>query len=545
MTRLIHTNTDNESALRAAACGLTAAVIMVCLAVPAASQPAAAAPGDPVRIDSGPISGKLVSSDVKAYLGVPYAAPPVGAIRWREPQPVTPWNDVRAADQYGASCPQLGAARGGPAYSEDCLFLNVWAPAKPAAKKLPVIVYIYGGGYTSGSASSPSISGEVLARKGAVYVNFNYRLSVLGSLGLPELTAETTRKASSNFVHLDELAVLQWVHRNIAKFGGDPGDVTLMGQSSGAIDVCYLQASPLTKGLIHRVVAMSGSTFPGGPWGARPLKDVEQAGLKFEQKMGALSLAELRAIPWEKLLENSWIDINEPAVVDGYVLTEPTPDIFFIHKQNDVPAIMEWCRDESFGGFSNVRTLDDYKTALQRVAGVKAYQMLKLYPATNDEEARQAARKAGLSGAVAKQMIGWAIAQAGSLSPAYVSVFSYGQSAGHGKDVAYWHGTVGQQSAGPGGRGAQVTPHDAELADQMTDALIAFAKTGNPNTAAIKWPRFDPKDPRRLDFGDRIEAVPVDKGVLYYVANPDVKVDFNFGGRGAPGAPGATPGPGR
>ena len=456
MMRWTHKKNRTGSA-SAVACGLLAAGLMTWLPVPAASQTAAAVPGDPVRIDSGPIAGKLVSAEVKAYLGIPYAAPPVGAFRWREPQPVIPWTENRAADQYGAPCAQRGAARGGePAFSEDCLFLNVWAPAKPSAKKLPVIVYIYGGGYTSGSASSPSISGEVLARKGAVYVNFNYRLSVLGSLGLSELTG-TTRKGSSNYVHLDELAVVQWVHRNIARFGGDPGNVTLMGQSSGAIDVCYLQASPLTKGLIQRVVAMSGSAFPGGPWGARPLKDVEQAGTKFEEKFGVRSATELRALPWETLLENSWIDIDEPAAADGYVLPQPAPDMFFAHLQTDVPALLEWCRDEVFGGFSNVKTLDDYKSAVERVAGAKANRMLKVFPASNDAEARNAAQRAGRSGAVAKQMIGWAVAQAGGLAPVFVSVFSNGQTAGHGADVAYWHGTVGRQSAEPGGRGSQAT----------------------------------------------------------------------------------------
>jgi para-nitrobenzyl esterase len=514
-----------------------------------AQTPQASAPGDPVRIDSGLISGKLVSGEVRAYLGIPFAAPPVGGLRWREPQPVKPWTGVRAADQYGAPCTQRGAARGGPAYTEDCLFLNLWAPVKPAAKKLPVIVYIYGGGYTGGSASSSSFSGEVLARKGAVYVNFNYRLSVLGSLGLPELTAESPHKASSNYVHLDGLAVLQWVHRNIAAFGGDPGNVTLMGQSSGAMEVCYLQGSPLTKGLIHRVLAMSGSTFPGGPWGARKLKDVETAGAEFKEKLGVKTLAELRALPWERLLETSWIDINEPAADDGYLASAPTPQMFAAHKQNDVPAIVEWCRDEVFSTLTGVRTLADYKAAVEAVAGSKAGEMLKLFPASNDEEARQAAQQAARWGATAKQMIGWAVAQSAAKSPVYVSTFSYGQSAGHGKDVAYWHGTVATQGAAPGGRGPQLTPHDAELAEQMSDALIAFAKTGNPNTVAVKWPKFDSRSPSRLDFGERIEPAPIDPAVFFYLKNPDVKMDFPKGGRagarGGPGAPGGPQPPGR
>jgi para-nitrobenzyl esterase len=498
-------------------------------------------PGDPVMINSGLISGKLVSGNVKAYLGIPYAAPPVGNLRWREPQPVKAWTGVRAADQYGTACAQRGPARGGtPAYSEDCLFLNVWAPVNLSAKRLPVIVYIYGGGYNGGSSSMSLMSGEFLARKGVIYVNFNYRLGVLGSLGLPELTAESPHKASSNYVHLDEIAVLQWVHRNIAKFGGDPGNVTLMGQSSGAIDVCYLQASPLTRNLIHRVVALSGATFPGGPWGARLLKDVEKAGLQFQEKLGVKSLAELRAVPWEKLMEASWIDINEPTAADGYVLPEPTPEMFAAYRQTDVPAILEWCRDEGFGGLTNIKTLEEYRAAVQRVAGAKAEEMLKLYPASTDDEALQAGLKAGRSGAAAKQMVGWAVAQSSGKSPVFVSVFSYGQSAGHGKDVAYWHGTMSQAGAWPGSRGEKTTPYEIELSEKMSDALIAFAKTGNPSTPAVKWPKFDPKNPYRIDFGERIEAVPVDKGVFFYIANPDVKVGMSGVGRGAP-----PQGPGR
>lgn len=530
----------------AVVCSLAGALLAQ--APPPARNAGAAAPvaGDPVKIDSGLIAGKLLDGDVRAYLGIPYAAPPVGDLRWRETQPVKPWTGVRAASEYGAPCAQRGAARGGPAYSEDCLFLNVWAPTRPAAKKLPVIVFIYGGGYNSGSSSMPNLSGEFLARKGVVYVNFNYRLSVLGSLATPELIAESPHKAASNYVHTDEIAVLQWIHRNIAQFGGDPGNVTLMGQSSGGMDVCFMQSSPLTKGLIHRVFAMSGSTFPGTPWGARPLKNVEQAGVEFQAKLGVKSLAEMRALPWEKLLETSWIDINEPAASDGYVLPEPTPQMFAAHKQTDVPTIVEWCRDETFAAFANVKTLAEFKAVAQSVAGAKADELLKLYPATNDEEARQMGLKAARAGGVQKPMMAWALAQAATgKSPVYVSAFSYGQSAGHGRDVGYWHGTVSQPQPGPpGGRGPQITAYDNELSGNMMDALIAFAKTGDPKTAVVKWPKFDPKNPMRIDFGERIEAAPVDRGAIFFVNNPDVKVGYGVGARGGPGGPGGPGAPG-
>ena len=208
-------------------------------------------PGDPVKIESGLISGKLLPGNVKAYLGIPYAAPPVGELRWKEPQPVQPWIGIREANNYCAPCAQKTAFGGGPAPKEDCLYLNLWAPANPSSDRLPVIVYIIGTGYRNGSASQSYVSGEIIAKKGVIFINFNYRLGVFGNLALPELTAESPNKSSGNYVHLDEIAVLQWVHRNIEQFGGDPNNITLMGQSSGSIDVCYLQASPLTKGLIQ------------------------------------------------------------------------------------------------------------------------------------------------------------------------------------------------------------------------------------------------------------------------------------------------------
>ena len=514
---------------------LIIAGILIGFSVPAVSQTESVpVPGDPVKIDSGFIAGKMVSDNVRAYLGIPYAAPPVGDLRWREPKPVEPWTGIRDADRFGAACPQQGPAMwGATACSEDCLFLNVWAPVNPPEKKAPVIVYIYGGGYQGGSSSAPFMSGEVLAGKGVVYVNFNYRLSVLGNLALPELTAESPHKASSNYVHLDELAVLRWVQRNIEKFGGDPENVTLMGQSSGGMDVCYLQGSPLTRGLIHRVVALSGSTFPGGPWTPRPLKKVEQAGVKFKEKLGAESLEEMRSISWEKLLENSWIDINEPTEADGYVLPEPTPEMFAARRQTDVPTMLMWCRDEGFRDLTAVKTLEEYKAVVKRVAGGKAEEMLKIYPASTDEEARQAGLRAGRSGGAAKQMMGWAVAQSAGKSPVFVSTFMYGQSAGHGRDVAYWHGTMDRMPVVPGSGGRSITTYDRELSEKMIEALVAFAGTGNPSTSAVKWPRFDPKNPYKMDFGERVEAVPVDKGVFFYIDNPEVNVGFIVDRRGS------------
>jgi para-nitrobenzyl esterase len=524
-----------------AACTLVSALFAQ---APPAGVAGVPIPGDPVKIDGGLVAGRLVAGNVKAYLGIPYAASTAGDNRWREPQPVKAWAGVRAADQYGAPCAQRAGRGGGPVPSEDCLFLNVWAPANSTGRKLPVIVFIHGAGYSSGSAAGAMLSGETLARKGVVYVNLNYRLSVLASLAHPELSAESPHRTSGNYIHLDQVAALQWVHRNIANFGGDPANVTLSGQSSGAIDVGVLQASPLTKGLIHKVLGMSGGGFPaGGPWPATPLKEAELAGVKFQERLGAKSLAEMRAMPFEKLLDPAMSGPAVPIGADGYFLLAKVPEVFTTHKQNDIPALACSTRDEGMGALSSVRTLDQYKETLQRVAGAKAAEIMKLYPATNDQEAQAAGVKAGHAAEFGKQSVMWAEAQAASgKAPAYVAVFARGNPAGHGSDVPYWLGTVNLTGAAPGGpgRGRALEPYDAELAGKMSDAFVAFAKTGNPSTPAVKWPRYDSKNPQWMNLGDKVEAAPVDKGHFYFIANPDIQIGLGAGGgRGsAPAAPG-------
>src|ERR1039458_7693352 len=226
-------------------------------------------PGDPVSIESGLVAGKILPPGVKAYLGIPFAAPPLRELRWREPQPLKHWKGVNHADRKMPECIQVLRPHninhyfGEEASSEDCLYLNVWAPstAKSGAS-LPVIVYIYGGGSTIGSSGMAIYAGENVAARGAVFVNFNYRLGALGFMAHPALTAESPHHQSGNYAHLDQVAALQWIQRNIAKFGGDPRKVVISGQSAGAGSVSLLQASPLAKGLFRGVVAMSG-----GAWG--------------------------------------------------------------------------------------------------------------------------------------------------------------------------------------------------------------------------------------------------------------------------------------
>jgi para-nitrobenzyl esterase len=288
-------------------------------------------PGDPVRIDSGRVSGSIVGG-LKTYLGIPFAAPPVRENRWREPQPVTPWTGVYTATRKPAECVQglrsssINHYFGEEVAGEDCLCLNLWAPATArAGAKLPVIVWIYGGGFTQGSASSPIYAGESLARQGVIYVAPNYRVGLFGFLAHPELTKESGRGASGNWGFLDQVAALKWIQKNIGAFGGDPANVTLLGQSAGSMSINNLQASPLTRGLFARVIGLSGATVRGGPADAAgtPLAQAEQTGLALQTALKATSIAELRAISSDKLVAAAQqASIRTSPDIDGYYLPD-------------------------------------------------------------------------------------------------------------------------------------------------------------------------------------------------------------------------------
>ena len=255
-------------------------------------------PEDPVVVDSGAISGKLLDSGVRAYFGVPFAAPPVRDFRWREPQPVAPWKGVYHADRKAPECIQVLRRHdinhyfGEEATSEDCLYLNIWAGGTATGAKLPVIVYIYGGGFTLGSSGMEMYGGEKLAKKGVVFVNFNYRVGALGFLAHRELTGESPHHASGDYGFLDQIAALQWIKRNIAKFGGDPDNITISGQSAGSTSVSALEASPLAKVLFHQGFAMSLSFFDDRL--ALPnLADAEKTGLEVQKALGAAAIADM------------------------------------------------------------------------------------------------------------------------------------------------------------------------------------------------------------------------------------------------------------
>jgi len=278
-----------------------------------AALPLRAAIDQPVKVDGGLVSGAPgKDASISVFKGIPYAAPPVGNLRWRAPQPVVPWQGVRKSDRFGNSCIQNIVAERKPwtyefmthtEISEDCLYLNVWTPAKSATGRLPVYLFIHGGGNTEGSGAVPVYDGEGLAKKGIIVVTVNYRLGIFGFYTHPELTAESEVHASGNYALLDLIAALHWVHDNIAQFGGNPNRVTVGGQSAGASDTHSLVASPLAKGLFHGAIAESGSSVGRlGLMGANTLAAQEQAGLRYAEAKGAKSLADLRRLSWQELI---------------------------------------------------------------------------------------------------------------------------------------------------------------------------------------------------------------------------------------------------
>ena len=474
-----------------------------------------AIPGDPVNITGGRVAGNILPNGVKAYLGVPFAAPPVGDLRWKEPQAAIAWKGVREAVALPPACMQTGIAE---PISEDCLYLNLWAPAKAkAGAKLPVVVYIYGGGFSRGSASSPVVAGAHLAAKNVVYVAGNYRVGPFGFLAHPDLDKENPHGASGDYGLLDQLAVLKWVHANIARFGGDPGNVTVVGHSAGSVSASALQASPLAAGLFQKDmgISASGLTWEAGVF--RSKEAAEQDGVMVQQALRAPNIAAMRALSADRILAQR----GGPPSVDGWYIPKDPKDIFAASKQNDVTSFVGFTRDEGYGAFMNVQSPEDYISAAKRMYGGDADKLLALYPANRDfkHNAQLAARDITLGTAMRR----WAMGQAGPVrKPSYVYMTaiphhytpekapapgSYESTAFHGSDNAFWLDTIdGYNAVGPT---RQWTSADYKLADKMSDMLVAFAKTGNPAIPGAAVPHYDPADEKLLSIdADGMQVIP-------------------------------------
>jgi para-nitrobenzyl esterase len=489
---------------------------------------------EPIKIEGGLITGTPGWGwGVREYLGIPFAAPPVENLRWRPPQPVIPWQGVRAADRFSPVCvqrrldPNSGSwNRGLINTSEDCLYLNVWTPAAAASEKLPVLVWIYGGGGISGSTAEPIYDGNATAKKGVVVVSMNYRLNVFGWFAHPELTKESEHHASGNYGSLDQLAGIQWVKNNIAQFGGDPNKITIWGESGGSRSVNFLGASPLLKGLVRGAIAESHTTF-GRMF---TLPEAETNGVKFGEAAGKTSLAALRATTAEELLQAS---IKNPqglngAIVDGWFLPQDLYTIYSQGKQNDIALITGATNDEG-GNITGIGaavppaaatgarggtpdSLATYVAWAKQTFGNKADTLLKLYPATNDTQARQAYHDVYRDINYAGHRT-WAKLQSSTgKAPAYVYLFSHipphpegngnnprgATGAVHFSEVIYVFNNLRMKDY-------PWTELDRKVADTLATYWTNFAKTGNPNCAGQQnWPVYNPKDEFWLNIGDTV-----------------------------------------
>jgi para-nitrobenzyl esterase len=485
-----------------------------CVLVAAAVQLASVAVGQQVVTESGAISGVLANG-LRVYKGIPFAAPPVGDLRWRPPVHAAPWTGTRKADAFAPACMQVGVSMPGettPAVSEDCLYLNIWTPAeaKTAPEHLPVIVWIYGGGYINGSASMPLYWGDRLAQKGVVVVTISYRLGPLGFLALPELTRESPHHSSGNYGLMDQIAALEWIQRNIAAFGGDPKCVTIAGQSSGSISVSILMVSPLAKGLFQRAIGESGGLFE--PLQLAPkyvLANAEHDGEKYAVSLGAASLQQLRQLPASQLTGNA-SGIVHP-VIDPYVLPLSPYEAFTSGQQNDVALLIGSNADEARALVDvSHDTAATFDSDLEHSVGQLPPALVAAYPHATDEEARQAQLGLERDLRFGWDMWAWARLQAGTgKSPVFYYSFRQqppfpagsvyaGWGASHFAELWYVFDHLDQSPW-------NWTAADRKLAEEMSSYWVNFARSGDPNGPGLPpWPAFTNAESKVQYLGDPI-----------------------------------------
>jgi para-nitrobenzyl esterase len=471
-----------------------------------------------VKTEQGKVQGKTINDGkVKAFLGLPYAAPPVGDMRWRAPEPPAKSKGERDATKFGARCAQgrefedMVFLDSGP--SEDCLFLNVYTPADSKEKsKLPVMFWIHGGGYSGGASSEPRHNGDFLPTKGVVLVTINYRLGVFGFLATADLAREANG-AAGNYGLLDMVAALQWVKANIKKFGGDPDNVTIFGESAGSAAVSTLIASPAARGLFHKAIGESGGALGEGVIGADSLETHEKRDGEWVSSLGVTSLAELRALSTEKILDAAKKKgmVGFSPDIDGKLLTEPIADTYAAGKQAHVPLLAGWNRDE--GSFlANGMTATKWKAFAAEKFGERAEKFLTLYPGDTDEQAVDSAIDYGSDSFIAFGTWKWLEAHRKTgESPVYryhfelralPSKYHPGTFAFHSDDIEYVFGTLDTRP------GETVRPEDRKLSDQMMSYWTNFARTGDPNGPGLpEWPKYD-KDDSLIHLDSAITAGP-------------------------------------
>jgi para-nitrobenzyl esterase len=476
------------------------------------SAPFIQAQTTPVKVKEGVVQGTS-EGGLTIYKGIPFATPPVGELRWRAPQPAAKWEGVRQADKFAPAPMQGGNPVSGK--SEDCLYLNVWTPAKSPTDKVPVLVWIYGGGFNFGGTAEPTYNGEKLAKKGVVLVSIAYRVGQLGFLAHPELSAENPNHVSGNYGLLDMIAGLKWIKENIAAFGGDPNKVTIFGESAGGIAVSMLCASPLAKGLFHGAISQSGgsfgpartTTFPGENMKSLPY--AEAAGAAYVKGAGFSSIADLRKVDADKLPPVrglAW------PIIDGRVIPGDQYKLYEEGKYNNVPILVGYNSDEG-ASFSPPKTPEDYVAAVKGRYGKFADDLIKAYPAGTGNVAKTA-RDLSRDAAFGWHTWSWARLQSKNQSKVFYYYFdqhlSYpegsplaGYGSPHGQEVAYVFGTLNASSP-------QTTKTDLDISDAMSTYWTNFAKYGDPNGAGEpKWHAFNNSNPVVMYFSQTVHTGPV------------------------------------
>jgi para-nitrobenzyl esterase len=494
---------------------------------------AVAAGGDPlvVRTEYGPVRGVsrvvgtsalargdapgFAAGQVRVFRGIAYAAPPVGDLRWRGPRPPVPWTEVREAARFSAICPQpanpMGFEVGPPEpQSEDCLYLNVWTP--DGAEKLPVMVWIHGGGFTVGSGSVAVYEGTALAARGAVVVTFNYRLGPFGFFAHPDLSAESGDQTSGNYGLQDQIAALQWVRRNIAAFGGDPGNVTIFGESAGAAAVSRLMVSPASKGLFHRAIAQSGGATGRNLELRAAIDSAEKRGSDLAAKLGAATVTELRAISAERILEVAAPSVvgrgnKYGPVVDGVLLPESPERMWAGGKQHGVPLIVGSNADDGsvFMTGVPVQTVRQYEGLARLMFGGSAEELLRLFPARGDAEARVAARKLVTASTFVYPAELMARSHRDAGHPVFVYHFTRVPNTPRARRDGAFHAIEIPYAFGNVPANAPFDAIDARLNREMSAAWVKFATSGSPETATLEWPAYG-KEGDYLELGDEPTA---------------------------------------
>ncbi|MCG6960152.1 carboxylesterase family protein [bacterium BMS3Abin03] len=468
---------------------------------------------NPVKVEDGLLQGTY-EDGLTVYKGIPFAAPPVGDLRWRPPQPPAKWEGVLKADKFAPGPIQ---SWGSPSdFSEDCLYLNVWTPAKSLGDNIPVFVWIYGGGFNGGATSIPTYSGENLANKGVVLVSIAYRVGQLGFMAHPELSAESPHHVSGNYGLLDMIAALKWIKKNIAVFGGDPNKVTIFGESAGGIAVSMLCASPLAKGLFEGAISESGgsfgpprhTTYPGE--NLKLLTDAEQSGLEYSKSAGVSSIAELRKIPADKLPAIKGLAWP---IIDGYVIPDDQYKLYEAGKFNDTPILVGYNSDEG-ASFMRISEPEAYIKSVKERYGKFSDDLLKAYP-VGENNVPKTARDLMRDAAFGWHTWSWARLQSQiGKSKVYYYYFDQhpdypvdspkaGYGSPHGQDVAYVFEHLNPSDS-------NLTKSDFEISEAMATYWTNFAKYGDPNGNGLpEWQAFSDKNPKVMYFSQTPYMGPV------------------------------------